>query len=161
MEDWQYTAMGTTYRVRYGSENPSEVYKVFEKFTEACKRHPFYETLYDKDRLFMSITTMNRYGQLAYFYLKDKLVGVVAFTIQDDPLWWCRARVLQELFVLSMSSEFHGFGRVAAQFLKDMCAVNECAFVLTGTALGSNNSYRKVGGYSFEYPSFVCLRRDC
>ena len=161
MEDRQYTALGTTFRVRYGSENPEETYQVYEKFWECYQHHPFYAVLRDKDRIFMSISTLNHHGQIAYFYHEDKLIGAVAFTIQRDALWWCRADIVEELFVLAMDDTFHGFGRVAAQFLKDMCAANACDLVLTGTALGSNNSYRKVGGYSFEYPSFVCLRKDC
>lgn len=152
--------MGTQFKITYGSENPEKVYDVYKELMKHAQKHPLYIHLADKDKIFMVLTSMNRAGQLAYFYYKDKLVGVVAFSIEPDCLWWGHGTAVRELFVLSMSSSV-GFGRVAAQFLKDLCKENKCDFILAGAFLGTNNSYRKVGGYSTEYPSFICLRKDC
>ena len=155
--------MGTTFLIRYGIEQTSlDVYRVYQTFMKYAKKHPLYKIAADKEHIWTTISLLNKVGQIAYFYLEDVLVGVVAFTIQNNPLWWTKndCKMLEELFVLQLS-DMAGFGRVAAQFLKDMCRDNECTFVTTGALLGSNNSYRKIKGYSIEYPTFLCLRKDC
>lgn len=162
MEDRKYTTMGTQFTVRYGLEpNSSEIYMVYQQFMQYAKRHPLYEVAADKEHIWMTISLLNKTGQLAYFYLGELLIGVVAFTIQTNPLWWTKTdcKMLEELFVLKLSSVV-GFGRVAAQFLKDLGKENDCDFLTTGAFLGSNNSYRKVEGYSIEYPTFICLGKD-
>lgn len=154
--------MGADFVVFYGTDDMEMVYSVFEKLWSLRKGHKVIEPLADKDRVFRMVSELNRYGQLAYFYYKDTLVGVVAFNINTDFVWWgYGVKAVEEVFVLSMSDEFAGFGRIAAQFLKDMCKENQCDLVFAGAFLGYNNSYKKVKGYSQEYPTYVCLRKDC
>lgn len=154
--------MGANFVVSYGTDDMDLVCKVFEKLWTLRKGHRVIEPLADKDRVFRMVSELNRYGQLAYFYYKDTLVGVVAFNINPDFVWWgYGVKAVEEVFVLGMSDEYAGFGRIAAQFLKDMCKENQCDLVFAGAFLGYNNSYKKVKGYSQEYPTYVCLRKDC
>lgn len=162
MEDREYKALGTSFIVSYGSQDTELVYRVYERLWNLRKGHKIIEPLADRDRVFRMVTELNRYGNLAYFYYKGTLVGVVAFNINPDFVWWgYMVRAVEEVFVLSMSDDYAGFGRIAAQFLKDMCRENNCDLVFAGAFLGSNNSYKKIKGYSEEYPTYVCLRKDC
>ena len=154
MENRVYQALGTRFIVRYG-DTVERAYEVAERMWELRHNNSLCEKFGDKDCVWMTISELNKTKNIAYLYTEDgEFVGAVAFVLNTD--FADNLRVLEEFFVVSMNPKYAGFGRIAAQFLKDMGDANNCAFVYAGAFLGKNNSYTKVG-YSKEYPTFVYM----
>ena len=156
MENRVYQALGTRFIVRYG-DTVERAYEVAERMWELRHNNSLCEKFADKDCIWMTKATAPT-KNIAYFYTEDgEFVGAVAFVLNTDFAWWAdNLRVLEEIFVVSMNPKYAGFGRIAAQFLKDMGDANGCTFVYAGAFLGKNNSYTKVG-YSKSYPTFVYM----
>ena len=157
MENRVYQALGTRFIVHYG-DTVERAYEVAERMWELRHNNSLCEKFADKDCVWMTISELNKTKNIAYFYTEDgDFVGAVAFVLNTNFAWWAdNLRVLEEVFVVSMNPKYAGFGRIAAQFLKDMGDANDCAFVYAGAFLGKNNSYTKVG-YSKSYPTFVYM----
>lgn len=165
MGEWYCSVMDTTYQIAYGS-SMEDVRRLRDRLETLVPHHPLYHTGgYDSAKAYMALTELNRRGQLVYFYtLTGILVGVVGFTIQESLEWWSSSdkKTLIELTVMGFPvPESRGFGRVAAEFLMEFAKYNGCSYIVSGTFLGSNNSYKRVGkeaGYSeiYEYPVYLC-----
>jgi hypothetical protein len=141
--------------VKFG-DTMDRAYEVSETMWKLRHNNPLCEAFGDKSKVWDSISDLNKMGQIAYFYTTENVfIGAVAFVLNADFAWWAdHLKVLEEVFVVSMNTEYAGFGRVAAMFLKDLAEANECDLVFAGAFLGKNNSYTKVG-YLKGYPTFV------
>lgn len=86
------------------------------------------------------------------------VVGAVAISVEKP--WYTQKTCLEEVFVLCLDPEFHGFGRVALKFLKNKARALGCGLLLTGDALSDDqrmieNLYQRHGHCNFTYKNFV------
>lgn len=100
---------------------------------------------------------------LAAFLYKGDVVGYVGYTIENP--WWMEQEVFRELFVLCVSPNFHGFGRVAARWMEETAKLNHIPLLETAAALPEDpqlakNLYMKKQGFTLEYPSFVKILKE-
>lgn len=85
-------------------------------------------------------------------------VGVLAFDIVTP--WYSTKTCLDEVFVLALDPSFHGFGRVAMEYLKSKAKACGCALMVTGASMTDDpkmveNLYKRHGKCSFSYPCFA------
>lgn len=84
-------------------------------------------------------------------------VGVLAFDIVTP--WYTRYTCLSEMFVLALDPTFHGFGRVAMDYMLKRAKGLGCSLMETGAAMTDKpkmieNLYKRHGHCAFTYPCF-------
>lgn len=85
-------------------------------------------------------------------------VGVLAFDIVTP--WYTKATCFEELFVLGLDPSFHGFGRVALDYMLKRAKGLGCSLMETGASMTDNpkmieNLYKRHGHCAFSYPNFA------
>lgn len=85
-------------------------------------------------------------------------VGVLAFDIVTP--WYTRRTCFEELFVLGLDPAFHGFGRVAMDYMLKRAKGLGCSIMETGASMTDNpkmieNLYKRHGKCTFMYPCFA------
>lgn len=85
-------------------------------------------------------------------------VGVLAFDIVTP--WYTKATCFEELFVLGLDPSFHGFGRVALDYMLKRAKGLGCSLMETGASMTDNpkmieNLYNRHGHCAFSYPNFA------
>lgn len=85
-------------------------------------------------------------------------VGVLAFDIITP--WYTRRTCFEELFVLELDPTFHGFGRVALDYMLKRADGLGCSLMETGASMTDNpkmieNLYKRHGHCAFSYPCFA------
>lgn len=85
-------------------------------------------------------------------------VGVLAFDIVTP--WYTKATCFEELFVLGLDPSFHGFGRVALDYMLKRAKGLGCSIMETGASMTDNpkmieNLYKRHGHCAFSYPNFA------
>lgn len=89
---------------------------------------------------------------------KGRNVGVLAFDIVTP--WYTRFTCFSEIFVLGLDPSFHGFGRVALQYMKKKSKALGCSLMETGASMTDDpkmieNLYNRHGKCTFSYPCFA------
>lgn len=87
-------------------------------------------------------------------------VGVLAFDIVTP--WYTRRTCFEELFVLGLDPAFHGFGRVAMDYMLKRAKGLGCSIMETGASMTDNpkmieNLYKRHGKCTFMYPCFAWI----
>lgn len=88
---------------------------------------------------------------------KGRNVGVLAFDIVTP--WYTKRTCFEELFVLGLDPAFHGFGRVALDYMLKRAKGLGCSLMETGASMTDNpkmieNLYKRHGKCNFTYPCF-------
>ena len=89
---------------------------------------------------------------------KGRNVGVLAFDVVTP--WYTKRTCFDELFVLGLDPAFHGFGRVALNYMKKRAKGLGCALMETGASMTDDpkmieNLYKRHGKCTFMYPCFA------
>lgn len=112
----------------------------------------------DYHSIYTSLYWAANSGCLYIFKVDGHLVGALAYTIETP--WYSNFRCLDEMFVMCLDPNFHGFGRIALKFLKKKAMFHGCAILKTGAAMTDTpkiieNLYKRKGKCIFSYPNFV------
>lgn len=88
---------------------------------------------------------------------KGHNVGVLAFDVVTP--WYTKRTCFDELFVLGLDPAFHGFGRVALNYMMKKAKGLGCSLMATGASMTDNpkmieNLYKRHGKCNFTYPCF-------
>lgn len=89
---------------------------------------------------------------------KGRNVGVLAYDVVTP--WYTKRTGFEELFVLGLDPAFHGFGRVALNYMMKKAKGLGCSIMETGASMTDNpkmieNLYKRHGHCAFSYPCFA------
>ena len=89
---------------------------------------------------------------------KGRNVGVLAYDVVTP--WYTKRTCFEELFVLGLDPAFHGFGRVALDYMMKKAKGLGCSIMETGASMTDNpkmieNLYKRHGHCAFSYPCFA------
>lgn len=95
---------------------------------------------------------------------KGHNVGVLAFDVVTP--WYTKRTCFEELFVLGLDPAFHGFGRVALDYMLKKAKGLGCSLLETGASMTDNpkmieNLYKRHGHCAFSYPNFAWVFPNC
>lgn len=108
-----------------------------------------------------SVAALAAQGNLCVFYKDSDRISMVGAVASNIVLpWYTRQTCLDEIFVIQMNPQFHGFGKVALDSLKKKAKVNGCALLQTGASMTDRpemlrNIYERKGKCTFTYQSYV------
>lgn len=121
--------------------------------------HPFKDVV-NLDSVFHFVKALADTGGInAYKDSEGKLAGALGFSVQ--PVWWTKDKLcLVEEFVLCLSPEYKGFGRVALERLHFLADLFKCDMIMTGNLLGTTpkmteNLYVHKGKFQVQYKHFI------
>lgn len=127
--------------------------KLKEAKTKPGAAYADFETIYE------SLMDMSYNGCLWVFETNaGHVVGSVAISVCQP--WYTKKTCLEEVFVLQLDPQFHGFGRVALKFLKNKAREYGCGLLVTGDALSDDqrmieNLYQRHGHCNFTYKNYI------
>lgn len=111
----------------------------------------------DLDITMTSLFHMAANLQVTKFYEGDTFIGIVVFDVGN--MWWSDKRFLTEILVLCVDESYHGFARVAIQYLNELAEEFNVDVICAGCYFQAKpqivtNSYKK-DGFTIDAPSYI------